>query len=194
MATPLSSFFEKYDKLRIPKGEIFLYSQNKPKGVYYLKKGSVRYYIISPDGKELTIHIYNPGSFFPLFWAINNQIPDYNLQALTNCVIYAAPKKEFLEWIAKEPEILLDLNKRLLHGLSGLSKRIEIISLENAQSRVRSILLYLSEHFENKHFTHEEIAALTGLTRERVSIEMKNLKEAGFINYSRKNLTILQKK
>ncbi|KKQ75504.1 MAG: Crp/Fnr family transcriptional regulator [Candidatus Woesebacteria bacterium GW2011_GWB1_38_5b] len=198
-----NNFFTQFKEYKIAKDDIFLYAQNVPTGVFYLKRGFVRQYSISKEGKELTIHIYMPGSFFPLFWAINNEKPDYNLQALTFCTVCVSPKEQFLDWIKNNPKMLYSLSSRLLYGLSGLKKRVEVISLDNSSQRVISILKYLSDHFGKKssnghikitpYFTHESIAALTGLTRERVSIEMKTLKNKNKINYKRGTLIILDR-
>ena len=83
------------------------------------------------------------------------------------------------------------MTKRLVSGISGLSKRIEILNFENAQGRIISTLTYLKKHFGSKlSFTHEELAALTGLSRERVSIEMKKLKDKKLISYTRSIISL----
>jgi CRP-like cAMP-binding protein len=105
-------------------------------------------------------------------------------------------------FIEANPYELLPFTKHLINGIEGLLKRIELMSFDNAQTRVFAALMYLSHHFgrTNKqeiviesHFTHEDIAAITGLTRERVSIEMGKLKRAKLISYDTKSIHLLQK-
>jgi CRP-like cAMP-binding protein len=96
-----------------------------------------------------------------------------------------------LEFIRDNPKKLLEITKRLVYGLEGLAKRVEILNFENAQNRITSALSYLKKHFGTKlEFTHEDLASLTGLTRERVSIEMKRLKDLGKISYKRGVVTV----
>lgn len=198
----IKEYFSQFRYLKLAAGEVLVYEQNIPSGVYYLTRGVIRHFATSSEGRELTIHFYTPGSFLPLMWAINNQIPDYSLSAFTNCTLQMAPKDDFLKWLDQEPEVLYNLSSRLLFGISGLSSRIEVISLENSHARVASILLYLTKHFGDEKakgtiriihpFSHEDIASLTGLTRERVSIEMKKMKDQGLIDYKRSDIEILE--
>lgn len=76
----------------------------------------------------------------------------------------------------------MDISSRLSSVLEGLSKRIQITTFGNANQRLVSFLLYLNSHCKEIKFTHEEIANLIGLTRERVSIEMKKLIKSKLIS------------
>jgi CRP-like cAMP-binding protein len=195
MRDHISTFFRQFHPQNFQKGESLLYAHEEPRGVYFLEKGIVRQYVISAEGKELTLHLYFPGSFFPLHWALNREIPDYNLEAQVAVTVRVAPLDVFKKWIATDPQILLSIVSRLLAGLNGMAKRVEVTSLKSASARVKSILIYFSKHLGDvqkdgtirisKVITHEEIAAFTGLTRERVSIEMKHLKETGAVDYHR---------
>lgn len=180
-----------YRSRKFAPGDVLLNSNETPDYVFSLKSGFVKHYVDSPDGKELIVHIYTPGSIFPLMWGLNDEIPNYNLTALTNCTVAYVPKKDLVEYYTVRPKELMLLTKRLLKAVSGLSKRIEILSFQNAQKRVVSTLQYLHKHFgEEFHFTHENLASLTGLTRERVSIEMKRLKDKGVVSYKRNLISV----
>jgi len=182
----------KYPTKRFAADKVILNAGETPENLFYLKKGFVKHYVDSPEGKELIIHIYKSGTIFPLMWGLNDEIPNYNLATLTNSEIALVPKKVLNEYLLKNPKELLNLNKRLLKAISGLSKRIEILNFQNAHQRVLSTLLYLNRHFGDQfHFTHESLAALTGLTRERVSIEMKRLKDQGIVAYKRNTITVI---
>lgn len=188
----ISDFAKTYPSKTYPKGEMIVYSGQAPKTLFYLKKGYIRQYITSNEGKDLTIHIYEPGSILPLNWALNNVTIDFNLEALTTCNCNLVPVSEFVNFIRSDNFLLMDITKRMLKGIEGLSKRLEIVTFDNANERVMATLLYLQRHFGNKyHFSHEDIASLTGLTRERVSIEMKRLKDQGKVNYRHANVTLV---
>lgn len=172
-------------------GEFLIYAGEAPKHLFFLKKGFVKQYANSEEGKELTIHIYEKGSIFPLSWGLNKQAPEHNFVCVGKVEVSIVPLKAFMEIIKKDPGILLGITKRLVAGISGLSHRIEILNFENSQERLFETLLYLRKHFgETINFTHEELAALTGLSRERVSIEMKNLRDKKAISYKRAEIKI----
>ncbi len=100
-ADKIDKFFDSFPQKKFEKGEIFLDANTKPYGIYYLKQGAVRQYIVSKEGKELTMHFYTPGSFFPLFWAMNNDLPDYFLQSITATVLHIVPKNQFIDWATR---------------------------------------------------------------------------------------------
>lgn len=176
----------KYKAKTFKRGEVLLHAGEKSSHLFYLISGHVRRYVDSSDGKELTIHIFEEGSVFPLSWALNDEVPNFTLAALTDCKVVLVPKNEFFSYIKNDSDELLNITKRLARGLEGLSRRVEILSLEKADARVAAVIAYLAKHFGEKfNFTHEELSALTGLSRERVSIEMKKLKDKKAISYRR---------
>ena len=66
----IQKFFIQFPSQKYGKGEIILHPEDNPLGAYYLAKGHVREYAISPQGIEVTIHIFNPHSFFPMTWIL----------------------------------------------------------------------------------------------------------------------------
>lgn len=188
----LSQFLSKFPAKNYKPREIIHYSGQASIGLFYLKRGFVRQYITSTEGKELTVHIFEKGSIFPLVWAFGKSWSEFNLQTLTSCQMAIVPETKYMQFLKSSPEELLKLTDRLMSGIIGLSKRLEIVSFDNANQRVKSTLMYLKKHFGSRyHFSHEDIASLTGLTRERVSIEMKKLKDAGIIDYKHANVTFI---
>lgn len=97
----------------------------------------------------------------------------------------------------------MNVSSRMLKGISGLSKRVTMLGFANASTKVATILLYLAKHFgstNNGHtvinikFTHEQIACLASLSRERVSVEMGKLVGSGVVAYQSRKITILDRK
>lgn len=195
----IDKFFKKHKHIKISAGEIFLEAEAEPGGIYYLNRGYIRQFIISEGGSELTIHIYEPHAFFPLNWGFNKIPNRYNFQALTDVEVYIAPFNEVKKLVTSKADLAEDLIKRLLLGIDGLSKRIESIAFGKAYNRVVSILIYLTNHFGekmdhkvviNKRFTHQEIASLVGISRERTSIELEKLVKKEIIKYDSHSIII----
>lgn len=192
------NFFSQFKLIRYLQGEVLFSAQDFPPGIFYLKKGFVRQYAISDEGRELTIHIYGPSSHFPMMWALNGIPNRHYFQALTDIEVFLAPKEEVKQFLSRNPQVVFEFTKRLLFGLDGLIRRIESSYFGRAYDRVISILLYLSSHFGEKKgkrvfishkFTHNDIASMVGITREHVSLEMEKLQNKGLIKY--KNRAIL---
>lgn len=192
-------FFTQYKLLKYKKGEILFRAEDTPPGVYYLKNGFVKQYIISPEGSELILHIYSPQSFSPMMWALGDIPNTYFYAALTSVIAFRAPKDKTLQFLNDNPDVVLELTKRLYHGISGLLNRIEHLSLGTAHTRVISVLLYLTRHFGEKKgkgiiiphkFTHHDIAALVGTARETTTRELEYLMKEGIVKYKDHSLVI----
>lgn len=198
--TLVKQFFSQYKAREYQKGEIILRAKETPTSIYYLETGYVREFILSEQGLELTLHFFKPKSFFPLTWALLGHENLYDFDAATPVIIRQAPKDEVVVFLKNNVEVLFDLNKRVLAGIEGLLSRIQYLAFGNARLKVVSTLLFLTKHFSEVRndvmvittpFTHREIAAFAGVTRETVSREIEKLKEQQLIRYNAKTIALL---
>jgi len=170
-----------------------LHATDSPRGIYFLKSGHIRQYDISrKTGNELTVHIFNPGSFFPLTWGLNSIPNRYFFQAMGKVEMYVVPREDILTFLQDNPDVLLSLTQRLLSGLDGMILRLQNQVFGDSYTRTISELLYLARHFGRKEgkcivieqaFTHQNVADLTGAVRETVSVAMKKLQTRDLIRY-----------
>lgn len=196
----IEGFFSKYHKQEYKKGEILIRADDIPPGVFYLKEGVVRVYVISKGGEELTLNIFKPVSFFPMSWVVNDSFNRHYYEAMSKLVVYRAPKEAVLAFINKEPEVLYDLIQRIYRGLDGYMLRVEQLLSRNAQGRIITELLIYAKRFGQEHkkktlrvkmgITQKELAAQTGMARETVNREIQSLKKKGVVDLSKKILTI----
>jgi len=186
--TKLDRFFDQFNSAHLyKKGEIILRADDNPSGVYYLKKGFVRLYAISREGQEITFNIFKPGSYFSMMWAIANTTNHHFFEAMTAVELQRAPKEKLLEFIKSQPDVLFELTRRILIGLSGLITEMEYLLFGNANIKVASVILLLAKRFGQKKtnggvviqhpFTHRMIASIAGLTRETTTLEIQKLKQ-----------------
>jgi len=201
------AFFLQFPLINLKKGDAVVEADKNLDEVYYLKKGYVREYTFSSQGVELTLHVFAPGSYFPMTDALAGVRNRYYYEALTPIELYATAKEKMLDFFRGEPDIVLDLTRRLLLGLDKLLMRIEYLAFGKAEARVVSTLLYLARHFgteKNKGvqiqylFTHRDIASFAGISRETTSREIEKLVKKKVIEYKKhlltiKNLEILKK-
>src|SRR4030042_2979482 len=191
--TEINEFFSRYKLLEYKAKEIVIHMSDEPSGVYYVKDGFVKMNTILLNGSELTLNIFRPGSFFPMAWALTDSPNNYLYQTMTKVSLYKAPKKEILDFLKSNSDVLFDLTKRVFSGLDGLMTNITYLVFGSAQNRVVSALLLCSRRFGkrekgmvviNIHLTHQDIANIAGLTRETTSIEIGKLKKENIISQS----------
>lgn len=119
--------------------------------IFYLKKGFVRLFSISPEGKELTFIIYQPGEFFPLIAALLPPLPyRYWVETMTPSKIIAIPRSSFIAFFIKNPDLLLDLAVEIMKRLDRMLRRMEYLAFANAYQKVASIFAILAERFGDR--------------------------------------------
>lgn len=160
--------------------------------IFYLNQGYIRLYTISREGNELTLHIFSPSSIFPILW-YKDPVPDkYYFESLTPVEIYSCEKSKLQHLIAEKPGAGLEIFQQLSSFSESAIKKLEFKIFGDAYQQVAATLLNLAECFGQKDkggtvisywFTHQDIASLTGLSRERVTIEINNLINKKLISY-----------
>lgn len=172
------------------KGEFILRAEDVPYGVYYLKAGYVRQYLLSPSGETFIVHIYKPGSFFPLTWILNDTPNVYHFEAINPVTVVRVSKDVFLAFLKDHPDALFYATQRLTLGLSGFVSRVAQLVLDDAYTKTILLLLYYAENFGEAipegialtiPLTHREIASWIGTTRETASLQVENLVKKGLL-------------
>lgn len=198
-ATDLENFFSKHKHISYKKRQMIIRAGDNPLGVFFIKKGYARRFIVSKDGKELTTSLYKPFDIFSLAWAINNLQVKYYVESITPVEVYRASKNEFLDYIINRPGVSIKLISRLLNRLDAFSQRMENFAFGGARERLASMLLILADRFGKKKgdgvciqipLTHKDLALLLGMARETVSTEMKNLENKKIFIYSNRRIFI----
>jgi len=153
------------------------------------------------------VHVFKPGSFFPLMWIINNTTNMFHYDVMTAAHIIRAPKEEFVVFLKSNPDVLYHAMQRVTAGLSGFVTRVGQLVFDNAYTKTILLLLYYADNFgENVDegilirlpLTHREIASWIGTTRETASLQVELLQERGIITKKGRlliicNLAALQK-
>lgn len=186
----IEAFFVRYQPMTYKKSELILRAEDAPFGVYYLQSGYVRQYLLSPSGETFIVHIYKPGSFFPLTWILNDTPNVYHFEAMTPVSVVRAPKDAFVEFLKVHPEALFYATQRLALGLAGFVSRVAQLVLDDAYTKTILLILYYADNFGEKTkegvalnipLTHREIASWIGTTRETASLQVETLVKKGLL-------------
>jgi CRP-like cAMP-binding protein len=197
----LENLFSTCHAITFIKHETIIRADDDPQGVYYLEKGFVKMNSVLADGREITLNIFKPGSYFPMMWAISNLPNTYYFQTMTPVVIRRISKDTFFDFITKNPDILLDVTSRILIGVNGLLFNINHILSGDSRHRIMAALLMFAKRFGEASpsgkititlpLTHQDIADVAAITRETTSIHIKQLENQGLISQNSHLFTIL---
>jgi CRP/FNR family transcriptional regulator, cyclic AMP receptor protein len=199
-STKITAFFAQKQSRMYKKGEMILQPGDPVDNVYYVNSGYVRLYCIVDSGNELTLNIFKPGSYFPMFLVLDNAPNQHYFQAMTTAKLTKVPKDDIMHFIKGEPEVLLEFTRRLSAGLNGLITNIQYTLFGPVHARIISALLFLSKRFGEKlpdgsvrislPLTHQDIANVIGIARETASLEMEKLAKKKLVSDKQKRITI----
>jgi len=195
----LESFFATFAPLKYGRNATLIKPQDFISHIFYLESGYVRQYILSREGEEITIHIFRPTSFFPMMLALSGTINKYYFEAMTSVSLYKAPRDKVIEFIKNNPDVNLELSRRLSQGIAGLLVRIENLIFDDVEKKLASLLFYLGEHFGEERagkvviklrLTHKDIATWVGTSRESVSRQMKQFENDKLLSYKNSEIVL----
>jgi len=197
----IEDFFRRFPEHEVSAGEEVLGPVDTLNHIVYLQSGFVRSYVIYPDGRELTLNIFKPGSSFPIPTFLSGKPNLYYFDAITKATIRRAPSAEFKNHISGKTVILMDLLRRLSLGLEGFVLRTHFLLHSDSRQKVASAIYLLFRRFGSPlkagrytidlPQTHQDIANLSGVTRETASLEIGHLEKKKIISRARQITTIL---
>ncbi len=195
----LTAFFGQYPKEQITKGELILHPDAHITHIFYLVDGYVRMYKLLANGKELTITIFKPGSFFPLFLAIDDGVNTYYFEAFTNCTLKRVSVDVMLHFIQQNQKVLFDFTRRTNRGMQGILENLQYQLFGTVTQRIVATLVMLAQRFGIRKdagvyielpLSHQDIANFLGVARETISIEMSDLQKQGLVTSAYKHISI----
>ena len=195
-----SVHFEKEYK----KGELIFGPYDTENRVFEIGEGEVEIYQLSLDGKKVIIDILAPGAIFansPFSFEPGLDSNDFAL-ARSRVVMRVLQKSDFLNWLKIMPEMAVSLVGQVSTKLTEADDRIRDLALSDARTRLVNELMRFGrkwgKELENEivmgtRLTHEELAAMTGLTRETVSRELKRLRHDEVVGLDRHKHIVVDK-
>ncbi len=183
--------------LTYPKGTT-IHDGTECSGVFLVRSGCLRVYIMSEEGKDITLYRLHAGDMCML---------------AASCVLQAITFDVFID--TEEESECYVVSGPAFANVSEQNPKIKIFSLETAVNRFSDVMwvmqqilflsadkrlaVFLSDESarigsDEIKLTHEQIAKYMGTAREVVSRTLKYLANEGIVESSRKGVKIIDKK
>jgi CRP/FNR family transcriptional regulator len=170
--------------------------------IFFLKQGHVKISRIHSDGREVILDVIGPGEVFgELSLADDEQPASEMAQALDDVLICTVRKEDFEMLLAKNPQLNLQITKRIGLRLRKFEERVTDLLFKDTRKRLATFLVRYAEEFGKiksgtvtvpMHLSHQEIALLTGAARQTVTTTLNELRNDGLIDFTRKELIVNQ--
>lgn len=164
-------------------------------GLLLVQTGRLRVYILSPDGKEITLYRLFEGDvcLFSAACVLQNIHFDVHISAEKDSEVIVVPAKVYGE-ISKESLPLADYTSQLMAArFSDVMWVVEQVLFTSFASRLATFLLEQArlENAEILTITHEEIARHLGSAREVVTRMLKYFAGEDMVALSRGEITLI---
>ena len=168
------------------RGQIIFSEGDDGNGFFVAVTGRVKIYKMSPEGKEQTLHIFEPGEPFGEVPVFTGQQFPANAEAMLESRLYFFPRDSFVQLIMKNPSLALNMLAILSKRLRRFTMLVENLSLKEVPGRLAAYLLYLSEKGEGTtdlelSITKGQLASLLGTIPETLSRILGKMSGQGLI-------------
>ena len=171
------------------KNEIILHEENTNEFMYIILDGEAKVVQTTDGGKEIIITVHQSGDFFGELSLIDGKTAPAAVYATRNSVTAIISKRDFYTLLLSQ-KILKNLLQILCSRIRESMKKIQLLNFSNAAQRIKMLFLLLADSYGEKtpegtvlniRLIHQNIADMTGLTRETVTRILDKWQKGGEI-------------
>ncbi|MBU3949052.1 MAG: Crp/Fnr family transcriptional regulator [Proteobacteria bacterium] len=178
-----------------PKNSLLINEGDKTDSLYIIASGKVKAIITDENGKEVILSIFGPGEYFGELAFIDGEHRSASIITRETTEVLIISREGIRDILSSNPNLAFNLLVGVVKRLREATKQIESLALMDVYGRVARLLVHLAVPHGNKHriedkLTHQEIANMTGSSREMVTRIFKDLIYGGYISVKNKQITI----
>jgi CRP/FNR family transcriptional regulator len=172
------------------KNQTILHEEETSEFMYIIISGKVKISRVGRDGKEAILSMHGSGEFFGELSLIDGRTSPASVLAVENSNVAIISRDHFYSLLYTQRKVLENLLKILCSRLRDAWQKIEMLNFNDASQRLKMLLNILSETYGEKtpkgtvlrvRLIHQDLADMTGLTRETVTRVLDRWKKSGEI-------------
>lgn len=183
------------------RGATIIHQDEPGSMLYIIVNGNVKITTASSDGEELILALLTDNDFFGELSLLDGQPHSASATAMETTQVVTLNREEFLEVIAKNPEMVNNILVVLSNRLRRTNTMFEDAVFLQLPARLSKRLLELGEQHGLKtdsgleielRLTQQDLANFLGASRVAINRLLRQLHDSGLISFDRKHITILQ--
>ena len=185
---------------RFGRGSTIILAEQQGDAFFIIQKGRVKVSVSREGGREVILSFLGVGQVFGELSLLDGKPRSADVTATEATELIMLRRPDFLRLITEKPSIVIGLLTELASRLRKVDYNIAGLALLDVTNRVSKTLLQLAneggeqeEHgvlIKNRP-THQQLAQMSGTTRETVTRVLRQLEEQGYIECSGRNIVIL---
>jgi CRP/FNR family transcriptional regulator len=182
------------------KGDIIFQEGTYPHGLYCVNKGKIKLYQLGAEGKEQIMHFAKESDILGYRAILGKDKYSCSAVALDDCNLCFIPIDTFNNLVENNPKMAFQIISLFSSLLKQAERKITSLAQTSVKERIAQSLLLLKECYGyesdgatiNVVITREEIANISGTTRETATRLLFELKDEQLINLDGKKVRILK--
>ncbi|MEZ4867861.1 MAG: Crp/Fnr family transcriptional regulator [Caldilineaceae bacterium] len=173
---------------------------DQDQSVYFLESGQVKLLMLSPAGNECLLAILTAGDIFGELCLSGLSERTETAVAMTKTVVRVMPCVHFFAHL-RDDRLLEGFVQYLAVRVADQQEMLANLVTANSEQRLGKTLLQLARTLGKQdprsirieqRISHEELAAMVGTSRSRVSTYMHHFHELGLIEFSAERFLIVK--
>jgi CRP/FNR family transcriptional regulator, cyclic AMP receptor protein len=183
------------------KGRVIIMAEDKGDSLFIIESGEVKVSIFHEDGREIILSLLGPGEVFGELSLLDGRPRSANVTAHEDTSLVVLRRPDFLRLLTEVPQMAESLLEELAGRLRRTDDQVEGLALLNVANRISRTVLQLATdrgietdrgiRIKDRP-THQEIANMTGTTRESVSRVFRQLEDQGYIAVEGRDILVLR--
>jgi len=190
------------DLLRVrkfSKRHTLMYEGDPADALYIIKEGSVAVTRTSSDGRETILSILKQGDVLGELGVLDEAPRSATVTLLRDAQLLSLPRDEFLDLLSQRPQLNRSVITALCARLRASNRMVQTRSHLTVKARVADLLLTLASDFGEAaesgnqitiRLTHQQLANMSGTTRETMNRTLNELWDAKLIDMRRKHIVV----
>ena len=182
---------------KMKKGDILHRGCGECSGIVHVAKGQLRVYIVSEEGREVTLYRLHQGELCVLSASclMDAIVFDVLIEAVQETELVVLPSPALSAIMDSNPMVELSLYKRVVENFSEVMWTMQQILFMGVDKRVAHFLWdeMAKTGDTTIRLTHEEVARFIGSAREVVTKVLKYFVEEEVVSLSRGKIEIIDK-
>lgn len=184
-------------------GSNLFVEQQAPEYVFVIERGRVKISTASREGRIVIVRIAGEGDVVGLNAAMSGRPYDVSAEALERCLVKTIRIKDFLQLIAQYPQAAKAATDSALSKYQLVFQELCRLSLpETIAGRIARLLLEWGNAYRQHYpthdritvgLTHEELAEMSGTSRETVSRTLEQFRRKKLISIKGASIRILNR-
>ncbi len=173
------------------KNQMILCEEETSEFMYIIIRGKVKISRLGKEGRETILSMHGKGEFFGELSLIDGKTTPASVVAVEDSMVAIISKDHFHSLLFTQRKVLENLLRILCSRLRESWQKIEMLNFNDASQRLKMLLNILAETYGEStsegtvlhvRLIHQDIADMTGLTRETVTRVLDKLKKNGEID------------